>query len=298
MTLQLGIIGFSEGNGHPYSWSAIFNGYSAQHMKSCEFPAIPQYLGQQNWPEDRLSDATVSHIWTQDSSVSKKIARASLISHVVTTPEDMIGEVDGILLARDDAENHLSLARPFLESGLPIYIDKPIAVSLKTLKAIYDLEQYRGQIFTCSALRYAPELCLTPGQREQLGRLRYIFASTPKSWEKYAVHIIEPVLNVIGTRQAKAFERNQITGTKGRQLLIQFSDDITVTLTALGQGISAPIAIRIHGERDWTELSFSDPFTAFRLALQDFIRGVRAMSCQSPYSFNRKVVSIIERGLS
>ena len=26
MTLKLGIIGLSEGNGHPYSWSAIFNG--------------------------------------------------------------------------------------------------------------------------------------------------------------------------------------------------------------------------------------------------------------------------------
>ena len=25
--LKLGIIGISNGNGHPYSWSAIFNGY-------------------------------------------------------------------------------------------------------------------------------------------------------------------------------------------------------------------------------------------------------------------------------
>jgi hypothetical protein len=27
MTVRLGIIGASPGNGHPYSWSAFFNGY-------------------------------------------------------------------------------------------------------------------------------------------------------------------------------------------------------------------------------------------------------------------------------
>lgn len=25
--IRLGMVGMTEGNGHPYSWSAIFNGY-------------------------------------------------------------------------------------------------------------------------------------------------------------------------------------------------------------------------------------------------------------------------------
>ena len=33
MTLKLGVIGLSEGNGHPYSWSAIFNGYDSVEME-------------------------------------------------------------------------------------------------------------------------------------------------------------------------------------------------------------------------------------------------------------------------
>ena len=39
--LRLGVLGLSEGNGHPYSWSAIFNGYDPQAMASCPFPDIP-----------------------------------------------------------------------------------------------------------------------------------------------------------------------------------------------------------------------------------------------------------------
>ena len=43
-TLKLGIIGLSSDNGHPYSWSAIFNGYDPEEMARCPFPGIPEYL--------------------------------------------------------------------------------------------------------------------------------------------------------------------------------------------------------------------------------------------------------------
>ena len=40
--IKLGIIGMSDGNGHPYSWSAIFNGYNRDEMQKCTFPVIPE----------------------------------------------------------------------------------------------------------------------------------------------------------------------------------------------------------------------------------------------------------------
>ena len=48
--LKFGVIGMSEGNGHPYSWSAIFNGYDADAMRDCPFPAIPEYLARRRFP--------------------------------------------------------------------------------------------------------------------------------------------------------------------------------------------------------------------------------------------------------
>ena len=47
--LKIGIIGSSDGNGHPYSWSAIFNGYNKKIMEDCEFPAISNYLNKQKF---------------------------------------------------------------------------------------------------------------------------------------------------------------------------------------------------------------------------------------------------------
>ena len=42
--MKLGIIGISEGNGHPYSWSAIINGYNKKKMEECKYESIPSYL--------------------------------------------------------------------------------------------------------------------------------------------------------------------------------------------------------------------------------------------------------------
>ena len=146
--LRFGILGLSDGNGHPYSWSAICNGYDPEYMKDCGFPVIPEYLAQQEWPESALPNVNVTHVWTQDPDVSARIADASKIQNVVTSRHDMIGDVDAVLLARDDAVSHFDLARPFLEAGLPVYIDKPIALTSSDLERLSQAQVFQDQIFT------------------------------------------------------------------------------------------------------------------------------------------------------
>lgn len=297
MSIRLGVIGLSEGNGHPYSWAAICNGYSPEHMKACGFPVIPQYLAEQRWPDARIPDVEVTHIWTQDVEMSYRVARASLISHVVDEPAVMLGQIDALLLARDDAESHLAFAAPFLEAGIPVYIDKPIALSLGDMDALYRLQQYEGQIFTCSALRYAKELKLSESDRERIGPIRHIQATTPKSWEKYAVHIIEPSLQIIGASVDIASVRSRTFAGGGRSVSVGFENGISADFSAFGKEIAVPLSIRIHGEWGWQELVFADAFSAFKTALSEFVEGIRTKICRSPIEFNRQVVSIIEVGL-
>ena len=297
MTIRLGVIGLSEGNGHPYSWSAICNGYSPEHMKACGFPVIPQYLAQQIWPDARIPGVEVTHIWTQDTNLSHLVAQASLISHVVYEPATMLKQIDALLIARDDAENHLAIATPFLEAGIPIYIDKPIALSLEGLAALYRLQQYEGQIFTCSALRYAKELILSEPERERIGRIKHIQAATPKTWEKYAVHIIEPVLQLVGAPIDISSVRPRTFAKTGRAVSLNFESGITADFAAFGNEVATPLSIRVHGERGWHDLIFKDSFSAFKSALVEFVDGIRTKTCRSPYEFNQQVVSIIESGL-
>lgn len=292
--LRLGIMGFSEGNGHPYSWSAIFNGYHVDHMRMCGFPVIPEYLAQQSWPSARIEGAQVTHVWTQFPELSRRIAAAALIPEVVTDYREMLGHIDALLLARDDAKNHLELVRPFLEVGLPVYIDKPIAISLTDFERIHALEQYKGQIFTCSALRYAQELQLSKQDAESLGEVRHVDATTPKSWEKYGVHIIEPVLRLAACSPISI--KAVSLGEAGTLVAVCFENGMTATLTALGDNVAAPISMKVYAERGWKEMLFNDAFSAFKMALQDFVDGIKNQECRSPKEFNRQVVTLIEAG--
>ena len=52
------MVGMVDGNGHPYSWSAIFNGFDAAAMAHCPYPVIPEYLSRQ--PAAALGIATPS----------------------------------------------------------------------------------------------------------------------------------------------------------------------------------------------------------------------------------------------
>src|SRR6185312_11502917 len=123
--LRLAMIGMIEGNGHPYSWSAIVNGYDPKEMATCPYPVIAQYLGQQSLESVRIPGARVTHIWTDNPEEAPKVAAVSKIEQVVSRPEDVIGKVDAVIIATDDGDDHVRRAQPFIEAALPLFVDKP-----------------------------------------------------------------------------------------------------------------------------------------------------------------------------
>ncbi|WP_133612195.1 Gfo/Idh/MocA family oxidoreductase [Dongia mobilis] len=267
-------MGLSPGNGHPYSWAAICNGYDAVAMKHCPFPAIPAYLAERRFPDDRIPDVEVTHIWTQDNSASRGIAAASLIPHVVADPAEMIGAVDAILLARDDAPNHYQLAAPFLEAGLPVYIDKPLALTRTAAHRLLDLEKYPGQIFTGTPLTYCAEFQLDQRRREQIGEIGHISAVTPKYWGTYAVHVIEPALALLGTFEAPVQHKLAVAGSR-HMLSVAWASGQSAQFLATGS-LAAPLALHVFGARGHAVLEFRDSFSAFKTAIMRFLEGIRS----------------------
>lgn len=294
--IKLGIIGLSSGNGHPYSWSAIFNGYEPAAMEQCGFPVIPRYLEKKKFPDDAISGARVTHIWTQDVAIAKHVALAANIDNVVDTYTDLIGKVDAILLARDDAENHLAFARPFLDSGMPIYVDKPLALSRKDAETMIGLQRFPGQLFSCSALRYAAELRLSEKQIESIGQIRCITASVPNSWDTYSVHIIEPLLLLLQGNDVVLRSHRWTSGDRV-QLSLEFSSGIDAHISTLATA-AAPLGFRVFGETGWCDLHFADTFLAFRSALKDFVDGVRERDVRIEPQDMLRVVDLIELGRS
>ena len=292
--INLGIIGSSEGNGHPYSWSAIFNGYNKKIMENCGYPSIPRYLEKQKFPNDQIKEAKVTHIWTQDKKLSKHISSASKINYVVNNMDDLISKVDAILLARDDAENHIKMSKKFLKAGLPIFIDKPMTLSVLEAKKLFNLQKYDGQIFSCSAMRYAPEIRLTKKQKKNLGEIKCIYGYISNSWDKYAIHLIEPILKLIPNR-GNIIKHNTFKFYDKTSLSINFESGVNIQVNTFGKSIS-PFCLKVIGTRGWIDISFKDMFKAFRASLKDFTRGIINKEVRIRSESVIEIIKLIELG--
>lgn len=292
--LSLGIIGMSEGNGHPYSWSAIFNGYNQQYMSQCPFATIPQYLSERHYPNDFLSEyGEVTCIYTQDLSVSQHIAKASNINSCVDKPEDMIGKVDAVLLARDDAENHYEMTLPYLQAGLPVFIDKPLALSVAEAEKIFAAEQFPGQVFSCTSLRYADELMILAEEKNRIGDIKYVEASVPKKWDTYAIHTIEPI--VLQFPDRGKLVRVTPRYKEGVRVCIVEWENLMASIKATG---NTPSSIKINylGQKGTVEKIFADSFKCFKRSLREFIAVVNKQSAGIAREETLEIVSIIEKG--
>jgi virulence factor len=87
----------------------------------------------------------------------KEIERMQIA--IVEQPEAMLGKVDGMLIESQQGGVHWQRAKPFLEAGIPCFVDKPFACSYADARNMAKLAAARNlPIFSASSLRYAPEL--------------------------------------------------------------------------------------------------------------------------------------------
>jgi hypothetical protein len=91
--IRLAMLGSTPGNGHPYSWSAMFNGYHREAMtKECPFAGIPVYLNKQPPKTLTIPGAKVTHICFigEGGFTAEHVAKCSLVPNVVEKPTDVI----------------------------------------------------------------------------------------------------------------------------------------------------------------------------------------------------------------
>lgn len=291
--LRLAMLGMIEGNGHPYSWSAIVNGFDPVAMAACPFPVIPRYLGAQPADTVRIPGAQVTHIWTDDPKDAPPVAAASLIANVVARPEDVIGHVDAVVIATDDGLDHVRRARPFLDAGLPVFIDKPLAVSLEELRPFVAWQRAGARFLSSSGLRFAPELdpLLTD---LGVGELRWVSATCCKTWERYGIHLLEPIFRLLGP----GFESVRLESRPGLDVAhIIHRNGAEISLPVMYDGGPAHGHMQLCGTAGHRALRFTDTYTAFRRQLVDFVNYVRTGQSSYPFAHTLELMCLLIAGL-
>jgi hypothetical protein len=91
---------------------------------------------------------------------------------LVARPADLLGKIDAVMIESQQGSRHLERARPFLEAGLPTFVDKPFAQTVAQAEAMIALaETHNAPLLSCSALRYDPQIQAALAKQESLGRI-------------------------------------------------------------------------------------------------------------------------------
>lgn len=264
---KLGVLGFSEGNGHPFSFAAIVNGFDDQAFGETGWPVIHNYLRRRSADDFGIDGLTVTHAWMPQRGMARALARGCRIGAVVETPDEMLSQVDAVLIARDDWESHLGLARPFLEQGVAVFIDKPLTLAGEELD--WFLPYVRsGKLMSCAGLRYAVELDSVRNIPSDYGGIRSIRCAVTNDWERYGVHMIDAIFTLTPARPISV---RRLEASTHEAYFMEMDDDSVLLVEPHGP-VGPLFNVSVVGRSKASSHDLRDNFSSFRRLLQDFSR--------------------------
>lgn len=157
-----------------------------------------------------VTGGKVVAVWGETPTAGQAFAQQMGIRRWVSTLEELCGEVDGVLVCGRWGEDHLWQARPFLEAGLPTFVDKPLAHTLSAAQALIDLARaHQAPLMSGTALRFAREVQTLVADRARLGRLTLVASTGPafgtlsdpraQQLAFYGIHAAELLVSLAGS---------------------------------------------------------------------------------------------------
>ena len=292
--LKIGILGMTEGNGHPYSWSAIFNNYDRAAMEKCPFPGIPAYLGKQPDETFGIPGARVTHVCCDDRRDAEDVARCSLVPNIADRPEDMIGEVDAVICATDIGSEHVERCRPFVEAGIPLFIDKPMVDNEQDLKVFVAWRDGGAKLLSSSSMRYTKAMEPYYRNHYEIGELMYICQPMCKKWETYGIHALEAVFPFLGC----GFVSIRNTGTAKKNMLhIEHGSGCEVHIPLFEGMYGAFGKTLLIGSIGSRLITDDDSYYPFRKQMELFVSWLRSGDEPFPFEETIELMKLVIGGI-
>lgn len=77
---------------------------------------------------EAYKDVQVIGIYSDDDAAADKLCGEFGV-HKMKAYDEFVGNVDGVVVTARHGDNHYKYAKPYIKSGVPMFIDKPITVS-------------------------------------------------------------------------------------------------------------------------------------------------------------------------
>jgi predicted dehydrogenase len=180
----------------------------------------------------------VTHVWGETAEFASKAAEEGRILNIVEDSTEMIGAVDGVVVDHRHAKYHLPAARPFIEAGLPVFIDKPFCIDLDEGVEFVRFARGKGVAITSySTLPLQRSVAEFAGAIKGLGKLRSIVTGGPGDVDDqyggvyfYGIHQVDLLCTLL--------DRPALRVTSARHgddgiATVAFADDVVAVVNML-----------------------------------------------------------------
>jgi predicted dehydrogenase len=218
--------------------------------------------------------ARVVAVWGETRAFAEKAAEAGQIPRIVRRPEEMIGHVDGVMVDHRHAKYHMPAVRPFIEAGIPAFVDKPFSFTVAEGWKLLQFAARKGVPVTSYSSvpeqesfhkGLLPQVC-------KAGKIRTIdtwghcdIKSKYGGVFFYGIHQVEGILKAFGPGIAAVQVIRAARGNGNAAAIMAYPDGgpiDTMQCVAEGKCEFAFRAVGTEGAVDFTHVSDPDPYLA------------------------------------
>ena len=157
--------------------------------------------------KEEFSDVEVVGVYSDDRVAAEKL-KESFGVPVMEDYADAVGEIDGLVVTARHGDNHYKYAKPYIDSGIPMFIDKPITIDeAEAVTFMRALKAKNVRISGGSSLKQDVFVRQLKQEAEQeidgktLGgyvRAPYMSRNDYGGFYFYAQHLVEMVCEIFG----------------------------------------------------------------------------------------------------
>jgi hypothetical protein len=258
MAFKLGLVGLCTS--HPGHWVPIIRELGREHHLDVEVRAA--------WDSSQ----------TRPEGYAGEFCRKLGIPRALERLEDMLAEVDGVIIHTADWGRHVAQARPFVEAGKPVLIDKPLVGNLRDAHQLLAWAAQGKRITGGSSLRFAREVRnWLAGPLEERGIVQSAFAGCGTDEFNYGIHAYA----LLSAAMGGGIRSVQHLGTSGQKLVKVNWADGKVGLLSVGQAAALPFHLTVVTSRTVFQVTV-DPGHLYRDLLEQCLPFLCGVSESSP----------------
>ncbi len=257
--VRIGIVG--SDNSHAVAFSKLFN--------------LPQ-PGQEDIAP---ADFKVVALYGTDPARNQEVAELGAIETIVDKPEDMLGLVDAVMVVWRHGDLHASHALPFINAGIPTWVDKPFAIKVEDAKAMIEAAERKGTPLTGgSTVKHAMDTQAAKARIQAEGgrSIKPIIAGTINYYAAleneygglyfYGSHLAEMTMNLFG------FDAKSVLATEnaGNVAAIVKYDGFHVVMNFLEKAQNNSYVLAF-GEKGTVVREF-DHTTTYQMGVANFVK--------------------------